>query len=154
GWRRRCGDHLCCGKPGEEARYIVAGVVAYSSALTTLCHDVFVVPCNDRPAGVQADLFIADHRVPIVFPAYHLIRPTVLHSDRFPDSLREERGILSDRVAAVMAVTTGALDKYDLDIRRGNSEQVGQDRSHVVHALSTGPGFHGSFIAGGAADVH
>src|SRR5207249_4467876 len=54
---------------------------------------------------------------------------------------------------AVMAVAAGALNKYDLNVRRRNSEQVGQDSSHVIDALSRGPDFDGSCLAGAAADV-
>src|SRR5205823_10361010 len=121
--RRRRRDHLCGGETGECARYSVAGRVAYSGALTALHQDAFVVPRNDRPIGVEADLFIADHGVAVVFTAYHFIAPAVLHADGFADSLREEGGILSHRVGAVMAVTARALDKYDLDICRRNLEQ-------------------------------
>src|SRR5207245_6027840 len=97
--------------------------------------------------------FIADHGVAVVFTAYHFIAPAVLHADGFADSLREEGGILSHRVGAVMAVTARALDKYDLDICRRNLEQVGQDASHVIDALSRGPDFDGSCLAAAASDV-
>src|SRR5436190_12971936 len=117
GGRRRRGGYWCSGETCEVARYIVAGIA--HGALTALRHDVFVVPCDDLPAGVQPDFFIADHGVAIMFPCNHFIGPTVNHPDRFADSLRQERSILSDRVAAVMAVATGALNKHDLDIRRG-----------------------------------
>src|SRR5215471_13837700 len=52
-----------------------------------------------------------------------------------------------------MTVAAGALNKYDLNVRRRNSEQVGQDSSHVIDALSRGPDFDGSCLAGAAADV-
>src|SRR5262249_46582717 len=75
-WRRGRGDHRGGGKTSEVARYCVAERGSYS-ALTALQFDVFVVPRNDRAAGVKTNLFIADHGVAVAFTGYHFIASTV-----------------------------------------------------------------------------
>src|SRR5262249_21611508 len=115
GWLRG-GDHWRRGETGECARYSVAGHVA-DRALTALHPDGFVVPRNDHAVGVKANLLIADRGVAVVFAGCHFIVPAVLHADGFADSLREQRRIERHRVGAIMAVTAGALNKYDLNIR-------------------------------------
>src|SRR5262249_55948645 len=89
-----------------------------------------------------------------MFTAGHFIATAVLQADGLADSLGEERGIESHRVGAVSAVAAGALNLYDFNVSRRNAQQGGQVSSYVIDALSRRPGFHGSFVAGAAADVH
>src|SRR5262249_31529918 len=97
---------------------------------------------------------IADHGMAVMFTAGHFIAAAVLQADGLADSLGQESGVESHRVGAVSAVAAGAFNLYDLDVARRNAQQRGQVSSHVIDALSRGPGFDVSIIAGAAADVH
>src|SRR5262252_4538542 len=83
---RGCRNNLIGGESGERARYSVAG--HEYCALTALHPDGLVVPRDDVAIRVEANLFIADRGVAVVFTGRHFIAASVLHADGLADGLR------------------------------------------------------------------